>query len=79
MVKNTDVAEGGGVLETVEQEIRPAVVGVGVGAAAVGDGVTEDGEAARGERRPGFDSAEEVPRRRQLDACQGPECVDSDL
>ncbi len=52
---------GGAICDACVDEVRPAVVLVGVAAAAVGDAVAYYGECAVGGWGPGFDGGEEVP------------------
>lgn len=58
-----DGADGwrGGRLHSIEEEVRPAVVRVGVAAAAFGDAVADDHEGGLRFGDPGFYGGEEVP------------------
>lgn len=60
-VAEGDVLGRAALLKACEEEVGPAVVLVGCGAAAVGDGVAYDQQAAGGLGCPGFDAREEVP------------------
>ena len=62
-VAEGDVLGRATLLEACEKEVGPAVVLVCCGAAAVGDGVTHNQQAANGLGGPGLDAREEVPMR----------------